>query len=150
MRKLLISLAFFVSVLVPVVGITGTTAYAATDDTCHKSSSFLGLPTWYEYLEFGTKGDDQCAIVGPADSNGEFSFERALPRVALALIEILLRVAGMVAVGYTIFGGFKYMTSQGEPDATKKAQGTVINALIGLAIAILATTIVSFVGSKLW
>ena len=56
----------------------------------------------------------------------------------------------MVAMGYTIFGGFKYMTSQGEPDATKKAQGTVTNALIGLAIAMLATAIVGFVGGKLW
>lgn len=132
---------------------------AATADECHQTGGFLGFPTWYEYLDVGPKYDksnvlvDNCAIIGPTavvDGKDEFSLQKALPRVALALVDIMLRVAGMVAVGYTIFGGFKYMASQGEPDATKKAQGTVTNALIGLAIAMLATAIVGFVGGKLW
>lgn len=150
MRKLLAGVLIFFTLLTSSLVLLPSTTYAAQNDECHRSAGFLGLPTWYEYLEMGTKGGDKCAITGPTDSNGDFSFQAALPRIALAIVEILLRVAGMVAIGYVIFGGFKFMTSQGEPDATKQAQGTVTNALIGLAIAILATTIVGFVGSKLW
>lgn len=123
---------------------------AAKNDSCHQTASFLGFPTWYEYLEVGTKGADNCAIVGPSDSNGEFQWDKALPRIALAIVDILLRVVGIITVAYVIYGGFRYITSQGEPDATKKAQGTVINALIGMAIAIFAVTIVSFIGNTLW
>jgi hypothetical protein len=150
MKKLMVALFIAVSVFVGYAGLLPKTVGAeAQNDSCHRTSGFLGFPTWYEYLDIGPKQNDPCAIIGPKE-DGDFSFRKALPRIALALVDIMLRVAGMVAVAYTIFGGFKYMTSQGEPDATKQAQGTVINALIGLAIAILATTIVSFVGSKLW
>lgn len=133
--------------------------YASVPSGC--KSGFLGFPSWYEYLEIGKKekvdkngkvtSRDTCAIIGPKEpGTDDFSFQKALPRIGLAITEILLRVAGMVAIGYVIFGGFKYMTSQGEPDGIKQAQGTVINALIGLAVAVLAVTIVSFVGGALW
>ena len=68
----------------------------------------------------------------------------------MAIVDILLRIVGLVSVGFVIYGGFRYITSQGEPDATKKALATVVNALIGMAIAIFAVTIVSFMGSTLW
>ncbi len=153
MKRLIIALAIAMCAVFGTTFLLPNTVSAAKSDNCHQSGGFLGFPTWYEYLEIGPKGDDPCAIIGPSTQVGgkdEFSFQLALPRIALALVDIMLRVAGMVAVGYTIFGGFKYMTSQGEPDATKKAQGTVTNALIGLAIAMLATAIVGFVGGKLW
>lgn len=124
-------------------------AYAAQNDQCHQSSGFLGMPTWYEYLEVGDKGGDPCAIIGPT-ADGKFSLELALPRIGLAVIDILLRVAGMVAVAFVIASGFRYMTSQGEPENVKKAQSSATNALIGLAIALLASSIVGFVGSRLW
>lgn len=160
MKKLVIALVIALS------AVFGTTLLLpkivnAANDECHQRDGFLSFPTWYEYLDVGPKYNkenvlvDNCAIIGPTapvdgKSKEEFSIQKAIPRIALALVDIMLRVAGMVAVGYVIFGGFKFMTSQGEPDATKKAQGTVTNALIGLAIAILATTIVGFVGSKIW
>ena len=66
------------------------------------------------------------------------------------MVEILLRIAGLVAVVYVVMGGFKYMTSQGEPENLKQAQGTIINALIGLVIAMLATAVVNVIGVLLW
>jgi len=69
--------------------------------------------------------------------------------IVLAVAEDLIRVAALVAVGYIMYGGIQYMTSGGSPDATKKAQNTIINSLIGLVIAILATSIVSFIGHQL-
>ena len=123
-------------------------AHAAVAAGCDKSSSFLGMPTWYKYLDVGPKNGDPCAIIGPL-KDGSLDIAKAAPRIGLAIIEILLRISGMVAVGFIIYGGFRYLTSQGEPEAYKNAQKTVINALVGLVIAILAVTIVSFVGGAL-
>jgi hypothetical protein len=138
------------------------TTFASVPRECDGSTSFLGMPTWYKYLDIGPKqltrkdgdktiviGTDDCAIIGPTD-HGEFSIPKALPRIGLALADILLRVAGLVAVGFVIYGGLRYITAQGEPESLKSAQATIINALIGIVIAILATTIVTFIGSQLW
>ena len=67
--------------------------------------------------------------------------------IALALLDDLIRIAALVAVGYVIYGGIQYSTSQGSPDATKKAQSTIINALIGVSMAVLAASIVAFIGN---
>lgn len=119
----------------------------AVNDSCH--SSFLGLPHWYEYLEVGPKGSDPCAITGPMNGD-EFDWKAAIPRVAAAVIAILLRVAALLAVGFTIYGGFRYIISQGEPDATKKAKGTIVAASVGLVIAMFASVVVGFLGGVLW
>jgi hypothetical protein len=34
--------------------------------------------------------------------------------IALAIVDMLLRVAGLVAVAFVIWGGFNYITSQAE------------------------------------
>lgn len=101
-----------------------------------KSGNLLGIiPPWYKYLEF----DTDCSIkMDLAQNPAQFWL------VGFGIIDILLRVAGIVAVGYVIYGGFRYMTSQGEPDKLKKAQGTIVNALIGVAITVLATSVVTF------
>jgi len=72
-----------------------------------------------------------------------------IPGVLLAVIDDLLRIAGLAAVGFVFYGAFKYVASQGSPDATAQAQSTIINALIGLAIASVAVFIVNFIGNKL-
>lgn len=120
-------------------------------------NSVLGLPSWYEYLEVGPQTittktgqiTDDCALLPiPPDKN--FDWGRALPRIGLAVIDIMLRLGALIAVGFTIYGGFRYMLSQGEPEATKKAKGTIVGASVGVVITLFAATIVSFIGSILW
>lgn len=155
---------FLMTAIIAIVSFVGFNSLApqlllaeGLDPACDKRSSFLNLPPWYAYLDVGPKTNkegkviDECAITGPVNpDNGEFSFTLALPRIALAVVEILLRVAGIVTFGFVVYGGFRYITSQGEPDALKQAQGTIINALVGMVIVILAVTIVAFTGSVLW
>lgn len=99
---------------------------------------FFGFPHWYEYLTVNVQ-NGVCSVT-------KFDFPGDLTLVALAIAEILLRLAGLVAVGFIIYGGIKYVISQGEPDGVQQAQNTVINACIGLVIAIFSTAIVAFVG----
>jgi len=46
----------------------------------------------------------------------------------------ILIIGGMVSFLFLIFGGFKYMTAQGDPKALGTARGTITSAIIGLAL----------------
>lgn len=130
-------------------------AVAFADDNVVDSSqcgsvkkSFFGLPTWYKYLKVDPSTcevQDFCVLANP-DAGCATS---SIPLILLAFIDIALRIGGLVAVGFVIVGGFKFVTSQGEPDGVKNARNTILNALIGLVIAIIATPIVGFIGSNL-
>lgn len=102
-----------------------------------KGSSFFGFPTWYEYLPGATDKQGHCAptISGIND----------VWLIVAAVITILLRIAAMVAVAMIVYGAISYVTSQGEPDKTGQAKGTIVNALVGLALAVMAGVIVSFI-----
>jgi len=112
--------------------------------------TFFGLHTWYHYLP-QEKPADGCGVIFELltkDKPQQFTgLDIAL--VGLAVIDDLLIIAGLVTVGFIIYGGISYMTSQGDPQATAKAQGTVQNALIGLVISIIAIAVVRFLGNKL-
>ncbi len=99
------------------------------------------IPPWYKYIERSVDDTGHCGL--------NFDFPNDLGLVALALVEILLRIAAIVAVAYIVYAGFLYITSQGEPDKAKSAQQTITNAVIGLIVSILATGIVAFIGSRL-
>lgn len=119
---------------------------------CALSDSFLGIPTWYKYLDKETDSSGKCSVVLNSNASGEDSLESAnsslnaaLP-IGVAVLEAILRISGLVAVVMVFWGGFKYITARGNPDNAKGARTTVINAMIGLVIVILATAIVSFIG----
>lgn len=64
------------------------------------------------------------------------------------IINILLLVAGAVAVIYIIIGGYQYVTAGGNADTASQARSTILNALIGLIIIFAAYAIVAFVLKK--
>lgn len=102
---------------------------------CTGGGNFFGFPTWYEYLPCN---NGSPAIVHLTD----------VWLIVAAIIEIMLRVAALAAVGYVIWGGIEFTISRGEPDKTAKARGTIINAVIGLVIAITSASIISFIARK--
>lgn len=120
--------------------------FAASCDT-----SFFGIPTWYKYLKVGSPPG--CEVIFTTGSNGTSptapEFFGTFVLITLAIVDILLRIGGLVAVIFVIYGGIQYVTSQGEPDRTAKARGTIINALIGMAICVIAVALVSFVGNRI-
>ena len=119
--------------------ITQLEIFAATG-SC--GGSFFGLPYWHKYLP-GT-----CSKTSGLTLPENFSLFDALPLIMLAVVEILLRIAGMVAIAFVVYGGIQYVISEGEPDKVANAKGTIINALVGLIIATFAVAIVSFVGNR--
>ena len=61
------------------------------------------------------------------------------------LLSVLLGLAGGIALLVIVVAGFRFVTSQGNPDATTRSRNTIIYALIGLVICTLAYSIVTFV-----
>jgi hypothetical protein len=121
------------------------------------SISFLGLPTWYKYLPGKTDIEGNCIPqlrCDSTDANKTCSAKADIDvskiwLIGFAVLELLLRLGGTVAVGIVIYGGIRYIISQGNPDATKTARRTIINAFVGIVITILATISVNFVAKLL-
>ncbi len=101
---------------------------------------FFGFPTWYKYLagEKGLSGRCMAVLNEPKD----------FALVGIAVLDMLVRIAGVLAMVYVIYGGTKMIMAQGDPEKIKVGRNTVINALIGVVIAIIATAVVTFIGSR--
>ena len=65
------------------------------------------------------------------------------------IINYILYVAGILAVVMIIVSGLKMTMSAGDAGAVQKAKNTLVYAIIGLVIAVLAYVIVNFVLKKL-
>lgn len=65
------------------------------------------------------------------------------------VISIIIGTVAAIAVIVVIIGGFRYILAQGDPQAVSKAKSTILYALIGLLVAIIAQVIVAFVGGNL-
>lgn len=61
------------------------------------------------------------------------------------VVNVLLFILGAIAVIMIIIGGIRYTTSNGDASQTKAAKDTILYAVIGLVVAILAYAIVNFV-----
>lgn len=111
-------------------------------------SSFLGFPFWYSYLPHSwVLTDPNNPSAGGTCSPTLNSFSD-IWLVVMAIIEILLRIAAIAAVAFVIYSGISYVTSQGDPEATGRAKSTLVNSLVGLAIAVMAAAIVAFIAGS--
>lgn len=61
------------------------------------------------------------------------------------IVNVLLYVIGAVSVIMLIIGGIRYTISQGDSGAVTSAKNTILYAVIGIVVAILAYAIVNFV-----
>lgn len=54
-------------------------------------------------------------------------------------------IAGIVAVFAIIFGGIRYVASNGDSSQIQSAKNTILYAVVGLVVVIMAAAITSFV-----
>lgn len=62
------------------------------------------------------------------------------------VIKVLVGLAGLVAAGFFVVGGFGYITSSGNPESLDRSKKTIIYSAFGLAIALGAFVLSSVVG----
>lgn len=86
-------------------------------------------------------------IDSPTDSSlsGESGSGTVVVGKVIELLDFAAVFSSVVAVGFVVWGGVTYMTANGDADKIKKGTGTIVNALIGLAIIFLSRLIIEFV-----
>jgi hypothetical protein len=86
----------------------------------------------------GSAGGSSSAICGAAKQDDAQD-------IIKNVINTILVVLGMIAVIMIVIGGVRYTTSNGDASGVKGAKDTILYAVVGLVVAILAYAIVNFV-----
>ncbi len=115
--------------------VTPQVTFAACSDT------LLTFPAWFKGLT-----EANCDLKNPADVGGISNYIWA---IALNIVDMILQLVGYIAVGFIIFGGYKYMLSAGAPDGMVKARKTITNAVVGLIISIFSVAIVKLISGSI-
>jgi len=68
-----------------------------------------------------------------------------LPSFITNIVNILLFLAGAIAVIVIIIGGIRYVMSSGDAGQVQSAKNTILYAVVGLVVVIMAYAIVNFV-----
>lgn len=62
-----------------------------------------------------------------------------------SIIQILVTLAGLVAAGFFVWGGFGYITSSGNPESLDRSKKTIVYSAVGLTIVLAAFVISNIV-----
>lgn len=107
-----------------------------------QQNPFFGFPHWWKYVSKGEyDGLGHCVP--------KVNFPGGIWGVALAMVDMLLYVAGIVAVVSIIIAGISYITAAGSADKITSARKRIVNSIVGLVIVVIASAIVSFIGSAI-
>ena len=113
-----------------------------SSNVCDVSGRYLlGIPSW----DRGLRGFGDCEKIEDQGTLDEDKFEIIITNITA----IATHVAAFIAVGFVIFGGFLFILSSGNTEKTTKARKTIINAAIGLVIAIMARVITEIIYKNL-
>ena len=133
MKKSVIMMAL---VLCGAVGVATIPTASVSAADC--VGNILTLKPWYDGLT-----DDSCNIQSPtSDTMSSFIWH-----IALNIVDDILQIAGYVAFGFVVFGGFLYMTSTGQPEKATRARKTITYGLIGVVVAMSAVLLVNVIAS---
>lgn len=69
-------------------------------------------------------------------------------KMVVNIVNMLLYVLGAVGVIVIIIGGFMYVTSAGDANRAKTAKDTIMYAVIGIIVALMAFAIVNWVANQ--
>ena len=98
---------------------------------------------------FSTRVYSACSITNGVQSGADCAQGTGVPTSLDAQIQnitnLLLMAIGVIAVIMIIVGGIRYAVSGGDENGTRAAKDTILFAVIGLVVALLAYAIVSFV-----
>lgn len=111
------------------------------------SASALSASQPLQTFAAGVSAQDQVkkGIDNAGGTVNNFNIGTAITNI----INIMLYALGAIAVIMIIIGGIRYTTSNGDSNGIQSAKNTILYAVAGLVVAILAYAIVNFVVSNL-
>lgn len=117
-----------------------------------KSSIWLGgLLSFFPQAQAanGIKSDFFITNIGAIFKGGaevnSLVMANDLAAVISVTVQILLVVAGSIAVIFLIVGGYRYIVAHGNEEETESAKKTITSAILGLIIIALAFVIINIV-----
>lgn len=102
--------------------------------------SFLAVPVEAQGIWGACEESGGSAICADTGEDGTEATD-----IVTNLINLFLFAIGALAVVMIIHSGFKYVNSRGDAEGVKSAKNTLLYAVIGLIVALLAYAIVDFV-----
>jgi len=103
---------------------------------------FAMFKYWNQGLECGTGSNGAVYTTIETGANGIPQF---IWTIVLNVLYDITVVVGIVAVVMIIINGIQYMTSGGSADKVATAKKGLIQSIVGLAIALLAASIINFI-----
>ena len=101
------------------------------------AASLVSLPVYADSRDEAQNGAK--LVDGGSGSN------QNLPDIITTIINVMLFIAGALAVIMIIYGGIRYITAHGDEKQVKVAKDTIVYSVVGLIIAILAYALVTFI-----
>lgn len=127
------------------LGIVAMPASAAGEGAgCGNNFQFIGLRAWYAGLTEEQNG--KCEIKSPKDEKELTTF---VVKIIANVVADLMFIVGILALGFIIYGGFLYIASEGDPGRVARGKSTIVRAVIGTTIAMLANVLVNLFVSVL-
>ena len=145
LKNVILGLFFVFAIASPVMAVTVPQAVAAAGPVC-VDRTFLGIPPWYRGLTYVNNDNKPptCDLISPSDPTiggiGKYIWI-----IVLNVIEMAIVAAAYLSAFFIIYGGFLFMTGGSNPSQTEKARKTILNALIGLVIAMSAVALTRLV-----
>jgi len=111
------------------------------------SASALSTSQLSQTFAVGVSAQDQVkkGIDNAGGTVNNFNIGTAITNI----VNIMLYALGAIAVIMIVVGGIRYTTSNGDSNGIQSAKNTILYAVAGLVVAILAYAIVNFVVSNL-
>lgn len=101
-------------------------------------SFIFPMPAFAQEAIGGCDPDNELCKLG---SSGNLE----IGNIVSVIIQFVFVVAVILALGFLVYGGFRWLTSGGDKDAVASARGTIIGAIIGLILIVLSYFILNFV-----
>lgn len=119
--------------------------YVYTFATALTLALSVAFPVMLQHVSAQTPADEVCAGIATASGTGCNGDNTTLNNVVANGVNILSVVIGIVAVIMIMVAGFKYITAGGDAGQIGSAKNTLVYAIVGLVIVVLAQSIVHFV-----
>jgi hypothetical protein len=125
---------FFTGALVALLAITAIAGMVSTPALAQNNL----LPSRQQLCPQGG-----CPVTGNSDFRGG---RNGVVGFIINIAQLLTFVLGAVAVLFLVWGGAIFITSNGDEGKIKNARAIILNAVIGLVVAIVAYAVVQIVG----
>lgn len=140
--KTLVLGGFFIAMVAAPVAAVTMPQVSSVSAATNCEARPLGIPPWYRGLTNNTP--PRCELVSPDSVGGLGPY---IWRIVLNIIEMVVVIIAYVAVFFILYGGFQFIVGGSNPGMIEKARKTILNAVIGLVVAMGAIGITNLIFS---